>query len=169
VERKEVLRLLWWLFVVGSLIFFFAFFTQLNWKKDPAEAPFFWLQMFSGSSWPTWKLYAPRSPFIFALGVSAQVMLSAGPLLGILWLVYQALLQGNPAMTLAKLMELHDVALMTQVKSYIRNHPNDTPDQLNKAVDDIFAKSRAKFRSDLELVLGSRKAARALEQLETPQ
>lgn len=167
--RKEVLRLLLRLFVAATPIFFFAFLTQLSWKKDPAEVPFFWLQMLSGSSWPTWESYAPKSPFFFALGVTSQVMLGAGPLFGVLWLVYRALLEGNNTMDLAKLMELHDDALKAEVKSLIRNDPDRTPEHLNKKVEAIFSKSRQQFRDNVKLILGQNKAARVFEQIDSPQ
>lgn len=164
-ERKRI--------IVGIGLAALFVFLVVGWieravpKSDLGEW-FFWLQMVTGTSWPTWDVFQKNSPFWFAVGATFQIMLGIGPLLAVLSLIWVVLTERRGTMKLSQLIRARDAALKLALKQVIRRRFEQIDEAaLSAELDAVFAKTNEQWKKDIEAVfLPPDKAEKVLEELE---
>ena len=144
---------------------------EITGSETALRERFFWLQMFTGTSWPTepsWGTFQKSSPWLFALGATVQVMLGIGPLLAVLSLVWMMLTEGRTTMRLSQLLRTRDAALKLALKQEIRRRCDQIDDAtLSATLDNVFATTTEKWKKEIEEVfLPAGRAQRVLEELD---
>lgn len=164
--RKRRTRLLWGI-VIASLVVFVIIGGIERYFPADVSADYFWLQMFTGTSWPTWDTFQKSSAFLFAIGATFQVMLGIGPLLGVLSLVWMHLTERRATMKLAHLIGTRDAALKMALKKTIRERCGDVDEAaLATELDNVFSKTNAAWKKDMPVFLPVDRAERFLQELE---
>lgn len=142
----------------------------LEWANDGKErdAALFWLQMFTGSSFPTLDGAVHDHPVRYAFGAVVSIMLSLGPLLGVLWLLIIVLTDRRQNMfTYNNVLQTRDAALKLALKKYAReNGINKSAAALQQELDSLFKNAETDWSGDLDEVLGPEQAKKFRTELD---
>jgi hypothetical protein len=159
---------------VLCLVFLIAlgFLALVGWAEyayndKNLDAALFWLQMFTGSSWPTLDGARAAHPVRFAFGAVFQIMMSVGPLLGVLWLLVLVLTERRRDMfTYNNVLADRDAALKLAIKKYAKqNGISKNPADLQKELDGLFKDATTDWSGDLPELLGNDEAKKFLDEL----
>lgn len=162
-ERRFLTRV-----VIVTVITFVAIYgLELLYGKAAPSVPFFWIQMISGSSWPSWQDASSDSPFLFSLAATVHVMLNIGPLLLVLWVGWTLVLSRRWKMDLAKAFQLRDMDVKLRIKNLVfaKLSPEERK-TFSKKLDAIFDAANEELVDDLTIVAGPRAARKASATLE---
>jgi hypothetical protein len=153
--------------VATGVTFCVIYGFELIYGKEAPSAPFFWIQMLTGSSWPTWKDASTSSPLLFAVAATVHVMLNIGPFLLVLWIAWTLVSSRRMKMELAKAFQIRDMDVKLRIKNLVfaKLSPQEQK-TFSRRLDEIFDEATSEWGDDLTIVAGPKTAKRALEALE---
>jgi hypothetical protein len=126
----------------------------------------FWIQMFTGSSWPNIESQTSQHCVAFSLAATVHSLLNTGAGLGVLWLVIRVLTARRRSMELARLIALRDNSLKAQLQSIVlENSPPSQFEEQASKVDRIFADANLRLKNSLAVVVGAPEAERLMKSL----
>ena len=160
----EEKKILFGLALVFLLIFGATYAGEVYFCGEKAKNFHFWLQLATGSSWPSWEEYYTNQPLWFSLGVALHTMLNIGPLLGIVWLGLKLLQERKTMMNFAQAVKLRDMDIKVRIKNEVFN--GLSPEErtaFSKTLDTIFNDSTENWKEDLSQVVGPEGAQHAVE------
>jgi hypothetical protein len=162
-ESKKVLYSL--LGIAGALLvclFIFEFYFELERK----EASYFWVQMFSGSHWP--EPHGDYNKAVFVLAATIHSLITAGPLLGVGFLVYKLMSTRSVAMTVAQALRSRDRSIKFAITGILsKTLTLEDKKKVTAQLNDAFAQADRDWKRDLNDLVGERQAKEIVDELES--
>lgn len=93
-------------------------------------------------------------------------LLSIGPILAIAWIWLNLLTDRGEKMQLADTLGIHELDLKFRIRDhFLSKITSQSPEELDKELDNIFADSARKLKSDLDIAFGEERANKIMETL----
>lgn len=166
-RQSENLGVLCRVLVVALVVLICVGYVEYAYTGKDLDEALYWLQMFTGSAFPTLDGAYRDHPIRFAFGAVFQVMISVGPMLGVLWLLVVVLTDRRRDMfTYANVLADRDAALKLAIKQFmLKNGLRANTGTLKEEIDGLFADTTTEWKDDLAELIGADGAQEFLAEL----
>jgi len=167
--RSEILAIAGGIVLVFAVIFCFTYLAEAWLIESDAKSFHFWVQLWTGSSWPNWEGFNTTHRALFSVGAALHIMLNIGPFLGIVWLLRNILQEKRTMIDLGAALRLRDEDIKFNIRDVVEEvFPGLSHDQQTdfaEKLDIIFTESAGTWEAELAEDIGKERAQRAAELL----
>lgn len=158
---------------VAALVFLGVFaFIEFGFSDAAKGEIYFWIQMFSGTSWAEWQTRdVGNGRFAFIVAATIHTLITAGPFLGVVWILYRLLSTRTLIMTIAQVLENRDRNIIFAIQTLLgkmvaaQRMSLDVKKSVSAELKGAIDTADEMWQDDLKTILGPVQAAKLLEQL----